>query len=287
MANKLQQNLSLAEELLGGSRPLRRSGPTSLNLGEELLGGSDKLTIQDYLDYFGDKSSMADDEVGRILSKEDWRNEQIRNMLSDEKMINLALGVTGGGGLKTIGKSIARGGKNIIDILREALGVGRKEMGDVLSGYKRGSQPSQFTGKVKPGQQELFEDYISGATERVSGKQALKLNPQEINTNPFKPKKTINPEVFNTLEEATGRAVKKNPTLQNLYDDVAKQMDEAAGVVEEGMGPTRYGMHADNLDDYITENPEDFLELVRRALGKKPSKKTAVDLMKELEKYNQ
>jgi hypothetical protein len=29
MANKSQQNLNLVEELLGGSRPLRRSGPTS------------------------------------------------------------------------------------------------------------------------------------------------------------------------------------------------------------------------------------------------------------------
>jgi hypothetical protein len=136
---------------------------------------ADKLTIQDYLDFFGDKSSTADE----VLESTFGASQRGRSMTPE--MMQLIMGaVEPGGGLKTAGKAAARGGKNIVDILRELIGKGKPEMGDVLSGLKRRSQPSEFVGETKPGQQQLFEDYISGATERISGKQALKLTPQEM-----------------------------------------------------------------------------------------------------------
>jgi hypothetical protein len=161
--------LNLVEELLGGSRPLRRSGPTSLNLGEELLGGSDKLTIQDYLDFFGDKSSTADE----VLESTFGASQRGSSMTPE--MMQLIMGaVEPGGGIKTAGKAVARGGKNILDILRELLGRGKPEMGDVLAGLQRRSQPSKFVGETTPGQQvlKLLED----------SKQATKLPAQDLPT---------------------------------------------------------------------------------------------------------
>lgn len=193
MANKSQQNLNLVEELLGGSRPLRRSGPTSLNLGEELLGGSDKLTIQDYLDFFGDKSAEADvvleeltrqiedQRFGRVMSSKDYRNEQLAAAMSDEELMNLTMGlVGGGGGLKSAGQAIRRGGKNILDIFREMMGRGKGEVGDIA--FRRGSQPSQYTPSIiqKPlGQQELFsQEPVNQAVRR-----ALQLPKQQLGKN--------------------------------------------------------------------------------------------------------
>lgn len=169
MANKSQQNLNLVEELLGGSRPLRRSGPTSLNLGEELLGGSDKLTIQDYLDFFGDKSKTADEALEATFGASQ------RGSSMTPEMMQLIMGaVEPGGGIKSAGKAAARGGKNILDILRELLGRGKPEMGDVLAGLQRRSQPSEFVGQTTPGQQvlKLLED----------SKQATKLPVQDLPT---------------------------------------------------------------------------------------------------------
>jgi len=177
MANKSQQNLNLVEELLGGSRPLRRSGPTSLNLGEELLGGSDKLTIQDYLDFFGDKSKTADEALEATFGASQ------RGSSMTPEMMQLIMGaVEPGGGIKAAGKAVARGGKNILDILKELIGKGNLEMGDVLSGLRRGSQPSQYTPDItqKPlGQQELFsQEPVNQAVRR-----ALQLPKQQIGKN--------------------------------------------------------------------------------------------------------
>jgi len=189
--NKMKP-LNLKEELLGGRKPLRRSGPTPLNLEEELLGGSDKITMEDYLDFFGDKSSEADvlvealtrqiedQRFGRVMSSKDYRNEQLAAAMSDEELMNFTMGLVGGGGLKVAGQAIRRGGKNILDIFREMMGRGKSEIGDIV--FRRGSQPSQYTPSIiqKPlGQQELFsQEPVKQAVRR-----ALQLPKQEVGTN--------------------------------------------------------------------------------------------------------
>jgi len=220
MANKLQQNLSLAKELLGGSRPLRRSGATPLSLEEELLGGSDKLTIQDYLDYFGEKSAMSDDVLdqlfGTIKSRGDYMESQRGQTMTPEMMQLIMGAVEPGGGIKTAGKAVAKGGKNILDILRELLGRGKPEMGDVMSGFKRRSQPSEFLTKTTPGQQQLFQDYISGATKRISEKKALKLTPQDLPTQG---------QVFPNLKQSP---ISRRTPEQNVVRNIMKAIDRQA-----------------------------------------------------------
>ena len=138
---------------------------------------ADKLTIKDYLDFFGDKSSTADE----VLESTFGASQRGSSMTPE--MMQLIMGaVEPGGGIKTAGKAALKGGKNILDILRELFGRGKPEMGDVLAGLQRRSQPSEFVGETTPGQQELFKDYISGAMERISGKQATKLPAQDLPT---------------------------------------------------------------------------------------------------------
>ena len=130
---------------------------------------ADKLTIKASLDFFGDKSSTADE----VLESTFGASQRGSSMTPE--MMQLIMGaVEPGGGIKTAGKAALKGGKNILDILRELLGRGKPEMGDVLAGFKRGSQPSEFVGETTPGQQvlKLLED----------SKQATKLPAQDLPT---------------------------------------------------------------------------------------------------------
>lgn len=241
---------------------------------------SDKVTIKDYIDFFGNKSAEADSVIQSLTRQiEDQRFGTIRPKktlmqkvmedVNDPQMQTIMGLVEPGGGLKTVGKGIARGGKNVVDILRELFGVGRKEMGDVLSGYKRGVQPDA--------------PVVKKATE---GQQALQLTAQEI--------PAIKPEgPFKDLFEATGQvfpakplATPKKPkeiTFEDLYNKIAKEMDEAAQLTDE-YDPLVTGY--ESVEDVITSRPEDFLELFRRAMGRNPSERTIVDFAREMvEKY--
>ena len=136
---------------------------------------ADKLTIKDYLDFFGDKSSTADE----VLESTFGASQKGRAMTPE--MMQLIMGaVEPGGGLKTAGKAAVKGGKNIVNILRELIGKGKPEIGDTL--FKRGSQPSQYTPSIieKPlGQQELFsQEPVKQAVRR-----ALQLPKQQIGKN--------------------------------------------------------------------------------------------------------
>jgi hypothetical protein len=139
---------------------------------------ADKLTIQDYLDYFGDKSAMSDDVLdqlfGTIKSRGDYMESQRGQAMTPEMMQIIMGAVEPGGGIKALGKAAAKGGKNIVNILRELIGKGKPEMGDVLAGFQRRSQPSEFVGQTTPGQQvlKLLED----------SKQATKLPAQDLPT---------------------------------------------------------------------------------------------------------
>tara|TARA_R100000995_G_C3484510_1_gene126347 strand:- start:4647 stop:5234 length:588 start_codon:yes stop_codon:yes gene_type:complete len=137
-----------------------------------MADNKDKLTIKDYVDYFGDKSAMSDEVIDQLFGTIKSRGasmESQRGQAMTPEMMQLIMGaVEPGGGIKAAGKAVAKGGKNILDILRELVGKGKPEMGDVMSGFKRGTQPSEFLGKTKPGQQEMFS------------KEALKLTPQEL-----------------------------------------------------------------------------------------------------------
>jgi len=130
---------------------------------------ADKLTIQDYLDFFGDKSKTADEALEATFGASQ------RGSSMTPEMMQLIMGaVEPGGGIKSAGKAVARGGKNILDILKELIGKGKPEMGDVLAGLQRRSQPSEFVGQTTPGQQvlKLLED----------SKQATKLPAQDLPT---------------------------------------------------------------------------------------------------------
>lgn len=237
---------------------------------------SDKITIKDYLNYFGNKSAEADSLVQNLNRQiEDQRFGTIKPKMTymqkvkafnDDPMNQMIMGlVEPGGGLKTVGKGIARGGKNIIDILREALGVGRKEMGDVMSGFKRGTQPSQFLGKTKPGQQEipnLIQKEIPAITPEGPYKNLFDATRQVLPGKPLASPKKL-----------------KGDTLEDLYNKIAKQMDEAAQITDE-YDPLVTGF--ESVEDVIGNRPEDFVELLRRAIGRKPSSKTIVDLAEEL-----
>ena len=239
---------------------------------------SDKITMKDYLDYFGNKSAEADSLVQNLNRQiEDQRfgtirpkktlMQKVREDVNDPQLQMIMGLVEPGGGLKTVGKGLARGGKNIIDILREALGIGRKEMGDVLSRYKRGVQP----------------DFISTNRATKEGQQVIpNLKQPEVSTvqaeGPFK-----------NLFEATGQTLPGKPlatpkklkgdTLEDLYNKIAKQMDEAAQITDE-YDPlvTEF----ESVEDIISSYPEDFVELLRRAIGRKPSSRTMVDFAEEM-----
>ena len=267
---------------------------------------SDKITMKDYLDYFGNKSAEADSLVKNLMKDytqgassrittaqqlkmfddyikgaseriDDQRFGTIRPKktlmqkvmedVNDPQMQMMMGFVEPGGGLKTLGKSVAKGGKNVVDILRELFGVGKKEMGDVLSGYKRGVQPDAPV--IKP------------ATE---GQQALKLTAQEI---PSLKAETLSKSEAKTLGQAldfqkSGQISTpaipeaKGPTLKEALDKVLKQMDEAAEYSD------HYRLDPEaTLDTFMDMQPEDALELLRRAAGQKPQMSTWWDKAQE------
>lgn len=162
---------------------------------------ADKLTIKDYLDFFGDKSSTADE----VLESTFGASQRGSSMTPE--MMQLIMGaVEPGGGIKTAGKAALKGGKNILDILRELLGRGKPEMGDVLAGFKRGSQPSEFVGEATPGQQvlKLLED----------SKQATKLPAQDLPTQgQLRPNKFL---IRNRNLTSKGGSVEPMESLPNL-----------------------------------------------------------------------
>lgn len=239
---------------------------------------SDKVTIKDYIDFFGNKSAEADSVVQSLTRQiEDQRFGTIRPKktlmqkvmedVNDPQMQTIVGLVEPGSGLKTVGKAAAKGGKNIVDILREAFGVGRKEMGDVLSGYKRGVQPDAPVVK-KP----------------TEGQQALKLTAQEI---PSLKAETLSKSEAKTLGQAldfqkSGQISTpaipdaKGPTLKEALDKVLKQMDEAAEYSD------HYRLDPEaTLDSFVDMQPEDALELLRRAAGQKPQMSTWWDKAQE------
>ena len=170
-----------------------------------MADNKDKLTIQDYVDYFGDKSAMSDDVLdqlfGTIKSRGDYMESQRGQAMSPEMMQLIMGAVEPGGGIKAVGKAAARGGKNILDILRELFGRGRPEMGDVLAGLKRRSQPSEYTPSIieKPlGQQELFsQEPVKQAVRR-----ALQLPKQEVGTNLPAIQRQMVPRTFQQRQDA-------------------------------------------------------------------------------------
>ena len=244
-----------------------------------------KVTPKDYLDFFANKSREADMLVEQLTRQlEDQRFGTIRPKktlmqkvmedVNDPQMQMMMGFVEPGKGFKILGKGaskvgegVAKGGKNIVDIVRELLGVGRKEMGDVLSGYKRGVQPDV--------------PVVKRATE---GQQALKLTAQEI--------PSLRAEALSKAEAKTlGQAIDfkqsgqistpaipeaKGPTLKEALDKVLKQMDEAAEYSEH----YRFNPEA-TLDTFMDMQPEDALELLRRAAGQKPRMSTWWDKAQE------
>lgn len=244
----------------------------------------DKQTFKQYLDYFGNKSAEADMLVQQLTRQIENQRfgtvrpkktlmQKVREDVNDPQMQMMMGLVEPGSGLKTVGKSVIRGGKNMIDILREALGIGRKEMGDVLSGYKRGVQPN--TPVVDLGKE---------------GQQALNLTPQELPNLTQKEIPAITPEgPFKNLFDATGQTLPGKPlatprkpsevTFEDLYNKIAKQMDEAAQLTDE-YDPLVTGF--ESVEDVISNSPEDFVELLRRAIGRKPTSRTLVDVAEEL-----
>ena len=240
---------------------------------------SDKITIKDYLDYFGNKSAEADSLVQNLNRQiEDQRFGTIRPKktlmqkvmedVNDPQMQMMMGFVEPGGGLKTVGKGIARGGKNVVDILRELFGVGKKEMGDVLSRYKRGVQPDVPTTRVaKEGQQSipnLTQIEIPTIRAEALSKSEAKTLGQALD---FQKSGQISTPA---IPEAKG------PTLKEALDKVLKQMDEAAEYSD------HYRLNPEaTLDTFMDMQPEDALELLRRAAGQKPQMSTWWDKAQE------
>ena len=212
---------------------------------------ADKLTIQDYLDFFGDKSSTADEVLEYTFGASQ------RGSSMTPEMMKLIMGaVEPGGGIKTAGKAVAKGGKNILDILRELLGRGKPEMGDVMSGLKRRSQPSEFVGETTPGQQQLFEDYISGATKRISEKKALKLTPQDLPTqgqflirNRNLTSKGGSVEPMESLPNLKQGPISRRTSEQNVVRNIMKAIDSQAREV--GASKESYFSSMMSYDDLI------------------------------------
>lgn len=133
---------------------------------------ADKLTIQDYLDFFGDKSKTADEALESTFGQ--------GKGLTEEQLMMIIGSLGPGGKAKMAGKAVAKGGRNIFNILRELVGKGKPEIGDVA--FKRRSQPFENIPNLiqKPlGQQELFsQEPVKQAVRR-----ALQLPKQEIGKN--------------------------------------------------------------------------------------------------------
>lgn len=225
-----------------------------------MADNKDKLTIKDYVDYFGDKSAMSDDVLdqlfGTIKSRGDYMESQRGQAMSPEMMQLIMGAVEPGGGIKTAGKAVAKGGKNILDILRELLGRGKPEMGDVMSGLKRRSQPSEFVGETTPGQQQLFEDYISGATKRISEKKALKLTPQDLPTqgqflirNRNLTSKGGSVEPMESLPNLKQGPISRRTSEQNVVRNIMKAIDRQAREV--GASKESYFSSMMSYDDLI------------------------------------
>ena len=158
---------------------------------------ADKVTIQDYIDFFGEKSSEADVALESIFGSNARR-------LTEEEMMFIAGLVDPGGKLKTMGKAVSKGGTRIVDILKEMFGKGKREIGDIQ--FKRGTQPSDFIPEGKPGQQELF-------------KQALKLPAQNIGPSQRAAKEIdATREGIKTLGEALGKKNKQGVSEVDVED---------------------------------------------------------------------
>lgn len=124
--------------------------------------------------------------------------ESQRGQTMTPEMMQLIMGaVEPGGGIKAVGKATARGGKNILNILRELIGKGKPEMGDVFAGLQRRSQPSEFVGQTTPGQQvlKLLED----------SKQATKLPAQDLPTQGQVSSRTPEQNVVRNIMRAINR----------------------------------------------------------------------------------
>ena len=136
---------------------------------------ADKLTIQDYLDFFGDKSKTADEALESTFGQ--------GKGLTEEQLMMIIGSLGPGGKAKMAGKvipALKKGGKNIVNIFKEFMGKGKGEIGDIA--FKRGSQPSEYVPNLiqKPlGQQELFsQEPVKQAVRR-----ALQLPKQELGKN--------------------------------------------------------------------------------------------------------
>tara|TARA_R100000231_G_C5327767_1_gene165406 strand:+ start:1149 stop:1856 length:708 start_codon:yes stop_codon:yes gene_type:complete len=233
-----------------------------------MADNKDKLTIQDYVDYFGEKSAMSDDVLdqlfGTIKSRGDYMESQRGQAMSPEMMQLIMGAVEPGGGIKAVGKAAAkelgkasaRGGKNILDILRELLGKGKPEMGDVLAGFKRRSQPSEFVGEKTFGQQvlKLFED----------SKQATKLPVQDIPTQgQFFPIRNRNlttrpgsAEPIQSLPNLTQAPISSRTPEQNVVRNIMRAINRESREVG-----------ARNPESYFSRmmTYDDLLEILRKA----------------------
>ena len=165
---------------------------------------ADKLTIQDYLDFFGDKSSAADEALESTFGASQ------RGSSMTPEMMQLIMGaVEPGGGIKALGKAAARGGKNILDILKELVGKGKSEIGDIP--FTRGAQREYFPSILeKPlGQQELFPEASIKVNQAV--RRALQLPKQELGTNL--------PALINKPKSTYSNLFNRKPMKQNMLDE--------------------------------------------------------------------
>jgi hypothetical protein len=196
---------------------------------------ADKLTIQDYLDYFGDKSAMSDDVLdqlfGTIKSRGDYMESQRGQAMTPEMMQIIMGAVEPGGGIKALGKAAAKGGKNIVNIFRELIGKGKPEMGDVLAGFQRRSQPSEFIGQTTPGQQvlKLLED----------SKQATKLPAQDL-------------PIRNLTQSPTSSRTPEQNVVRDIMRAISRESREVGA-----RSPESYFSRMMTYDD--------FLEILRKA----------------------
>ena len=212
---------------------------------------ADKLTIQDYLDFFGDKSKEADEALESTFGA----SQRGRSMTPE--MMQIIMGaVEPGGGIKALGKAAAKGGKNIVNILRELIGKGKPEMGDVLAGFQRRSQPSEFVGQTTPGQQvlKLLED----------SKQATKLPAQDLPTQgQFFPLRNRNlttrpgsAEPIQSLPNLTQTPISSRTPEQNVVRDIMRAINRESREVG-ARSPESYFSRMMTYDD--------LLEILRKA----------------------
>lgn len=212
---------------------------------------ADKLTIQDYLDFFGDKSKTADEALESTFGA-----SQRGSSMTPEMMQIIMGAVEPGGGIKALGKAAAKGGKNIVNILRELIGKGKPEMGDVLAGFQRRSQPSEFVGQTTPGQQvlKLLED----------SKQATKLPAQDLPTQgQFFPIRNRNlttrpgsAEPIQSLPNLNQSPISSRTPEQNVVRDIMRAINRESREVG-ARSPESYFSRMMTYDD--------LLEILRKA----------------------